>query len=167
MLALLPGRAPQRRAPQRHGHARTGTVRTGAANDEGGTIQLSEETLAIGKRAVNRGTTRIRRFVVETPVEEQVRLRDERVSIERHAVTDGRAVADADWSDKTIEMTESTEEAVISKTARIKEEISLRKEVTERTETIRDTVRREDVEIVKDKADQMEVADTAARRSAL
>ena len=121
---------------------------TGTATD-GGTIQLSEETLAVGKRVLNRGTTRIRRFVVETPVEEQIRLRDEKVTIERHPVTDGRAVSNADWTDKTIEMTESAEEAVVSKTARVTEEINLRKEATERTETVRDTVRREDVEITK------------------
>ena len=121
---------------------------TGTATD-GGTIQLSEETLAVGKRVLNRGTTRIRRFVVETPVEEEIRLRDEKVTIERHPVTDGRTVSNADWTDKTIEMTESAEEAVVSKTARVKEEINLRKEATERTETVRDTVRREDVEITK------------------
>lgn len=115
---------------------------------DGGRLQLSEEALSIGKRVVNRGTTRIRRFVVETPVEEQVNLQDERVTIERRPVTDGRAVTDADFSDKVIEMTETAEEAVVSKTARVKEEISLRKDVTERVETVRDTVRREDVEIV-------------------
>ena len=120
-----------------------------AAASDGGTIQLSEETLAVGKRVLNRGTTRIRRFVVETPVEEEVRLRDEHVTIERHPVTDVRTVSDADWTDKTIEMTESAEEAVVSKTARVKEEITLRKEATERTETVRDTIRREDVEITK------------------
>jgi len=36
---------------------------------------------------------------------------------------------------------------VVAKTARVKEEIALRKEATERVETVRDTVRREDVEI--------------------
>ena len=60
-----------------------------------------------------------------------------------------RAVSGATFADKTIEMTETAEEAVVSKTARVKEEISLKKEATERVETIRDTVRREDVEIVK------------------
>src|SRR5690242_15434707 len=44
------------------------------------TIQLAEEALSVGKRAVNHGTTRIRRYVVETPVEEQVTLRTETVS---------------------------------------------------------------------------------------
>jgi uncharacterized protein (TIGR02271 family) len=126
----------------------TGTAAASAA--EGGTIQLSEETLAVGKRAINRGTTRVRRFVVETPIEQQVSLRDETVSIERRPVTDARPVADADFTDKVIEMTESDEEAVVSKTARVKEEVVVRKDASERTETVRDTVRREDVEITKE-----------------
>ena len=55
--------------------------RAGTTGEE--VIQLSEETLAVGKRAVNRGTTRVRRYVIETPVEEQISLRDETVSVER------------------------------------------------------------------------------------
>jgi uncharacterized protein (TIGR02271 family) len=121
-----------------------------ARSTDGGTIQLSEETLAVGKRAINRGTTRVRRFVVETPVEEQVSLRDESVSIERRPVTDDRPIANADFTDKVIEMTETREEAVVSKTARVKEEVVVRKDATERTETVRGTVRREDVEITKE-----------------
>jgi uncharacterized protein (TIGR02271 family) len=140
-----------------YGLTKTTTTREpiiGQARGDDGTapedaMQLSEESLAVGKRMVNQGTTRIRRFVVETPVEQQVALHDERVTIERRPVTEDRAVAGAAFSDKTIEMTESAEEAVVSKTVRVKEEISLKKEVTDRTETIRDTVRREDVEIVK------------------
>lgn len=119
----------------------TGSV----ADDE--TIRLSEERLAVGKRVVNRGGTRIRRFVVETPVEQQISLHEERVTLERRPVTEGRAVTDATFSDKTIEMTEIAEEAVVSKQAFLTEEIRLRKEATDRVETIRDTVRKEDVEI--------------------
>jgi uncharacterized protein (TIGR02271 family) len=128
-------------------------VVTGAAaarSTDGGTIQLSEETLAVGKRAINRGTTRIRRFVVETPIEEQVPLRGETVSIERRPVTDGRPITNADFTDKVIEMTETDEEAVVSKTARVREEVVVRKDETEHTENVRDTVRREDVEITKE-----------------
>jgi len=110
-------------------------------------IQLAEESLAIGKRAVRGGTTRVRRYVVETPVEEQVRLRDEKVTLERRPVTDGRAATTADFTDKTIEVSESREEAVVSKTARVTEEVALRKEATERTETVRDTVRRDEVKV--------------------
>jgi hypothetical protein len=57
----------------------------GAASDEG-TIRLAEESLAVGKRAVIGGTTRVRRYVVETPVEEQVTLQDETVVIDRRPV---------------------------------------------------------------------------------
>ncbi len=131
------------------------TARIGAAAaGEPGTIQLSEETLSVGKRAINRGTTRVRRYVVETPVEQQVSLHDERVTVERRPVTDGRAVAGDSFADRTIELTETAEEAVISKQARVTEEIVLRKEAADRTETVRDTVRREDVEITKEPGTQ-------------
>ncbi len=115
--------------------------------DSTGTIQLAEESLAIGKRVLNRGGTRIRRYVVETPVEESVSLHSEKVVLERRPVTDGRAVTDASFSEKVVEMTETAEEAVVSKTARVVEEVGLRKEATDRVETIRDTVRKEEVDI--------------------
>ena len=124
----------------------------GVASGEPGTLSLSEETLAVGKRAVNRGTTRVRRYVVETPVEESVSLHDEHVSVERRPVTDGRAVSSDSFGDKVIEVTETAEEAVVSKTARVREEVVVHKDATDRTETVRDTVRREDVEITKDPA---------------
>lgn len=113
------------------------------------TLALSEESLAVGKRAVNRGTTRVRRYVVETPVQETVKLRDETVSIERRPVTGTRPVTNADFGEKIIEMTETTEEVVASKTAHVREEVVIHKEAVERNETVHDTVRREDVEITK------------------
>ncbi|TCV96808.1 DUF2382 domain-containing protein [Biostraticola tofi] len=39
---------------------------------------------------------------------------------------------------------------VVNKTARIREEAGIRSEVTERVETVRDTVRRQEVEVDKD-----------------
>jgi uncharacterized protein (TIGR02271 family) len=112
-------------------------------------LQLAEETLAVGKRAVSGATTRIRRFVVETPVQEQVSLRDETVTLERNPVTGGRPVGTADFTDKVVEMTETSEQAVVSKTAHVVEEVNLRKDVTDRVETVKDTVRRDEVEIEK------------------
>ena len=112
-------------------------------------IQLSEEQLVVGKRLINRGTTRIRRFVTEVPVEEQVTLRDETVKVERHPVTGNRPAPEAAFTDKTIEMTEMDEEAVVGKTAHVREEVGIRKEVADRVETVRDTVRREEVEVEK------------------
>jgi uncharacterized protein (TIGR02271 family) len=128
----------------------TGSATGGAApnsrpaSDEG-TIRLAEESLAVGKRAVSGGTTRVRRYVVETPVEEQVTLQDEKVVVDRRPVTGGQPVAE--FTDKTIEMTETHEEPVVSKTARVTEEVRLHKQATERVETVRDTVRRDEVEV--------------------
>ena len=116
------------------------------ATTGGDTIQLSEESLAVGKRLVNNGGTRIRRYVVETPVQQDVTLRSEKVELERRPVTDGRPVTDS-FSEKTVEMLASGEEAVVGKTSRVVEEVGLRKESTERTETVRDTVRKEEVAV--------------------
>jgi uncharacterized protein (TIGR02271 family) len=128
-----------------------GSQDTAALRNEGEeVIALSEEQLTVGKRLVNRGTTHIRRFVVETPVEENVTLHTERVSIDRRPASAGARVDNADFTDRTIEVTETDEEAVVSKTARVKEEVVVHKEATDRVETVRDTVRRQDVEIERD-----------------
>jgi uncharacterized protein (TIGR02271 family) len=129
------------------GYSSSSATGTAVPADQSATIQLAEESLAVGKRLFNRGGTRIRRYVVETPVEESVSLHSEKVTLERRPVTDGRPVTDANFSEKVIEMTETAEEAVVSKTARVVEEIGLRKEATDRVETIHDTVRKEEVDI--------------------
>ena len=115
---------------------------------DSGKLQLSEEELTVGKHVVNHGGTRIRRFVVERPAEENVTLHSENVVLDRRPVTDRRPAADS-FSDKTIEMMETAEEAVVSKVARVYEEVGLRKEATDRVETVHGTVRKEEVEIEK------------------
>jgi uncharacterized protein (TIGR02271 family) len=124
---------------------RAAPAETQASATDDDTIRLAEESLAVGKRTVSGDTTRVRRYVVNTPVEEQVSLHDEKVTIDRRPVTGGQPVAE--FTDKTIEMTETNEEAVVSKTARVTEEVSLRKQATDRVETVKDTVRREEVEV--------------------
>jgi uncharacterized protein (TIGR02271 family) len=124
-----------------------GARETATPTTDGGTLQLAEESLSVGKRAVSGGTTRIRRYVVETPVEEKVTLHTEKVTMDRRPVAGGQLHGNADFTDKTIEMTETSEEAVVSKTARVTEEVSLRKEASDRVETVKDTVRRDEVEI--------------------
>jgi uncharacterized protein (TIGR02271 family) len=127
-----------------------GSHETALPNGGEEVIALSEEQLTVGKRLVNRGTTHIRRFVVETPVGENVTLHSERVSIDRRPASAGARVEDADFTDRTIEVTETDEEAVVGKTTRVKEEVVVHKEATDRVETVRDTVRRQDVEIERD-----------------
>src|SRR5689334_17629150 len=93
--------------------AATAPMEKAPAATGGDTIQLAEESLSVGKRAVNRGTTRIRRYVVETPVEEQVTLRTETVSVDRRPVQDNRPVTDAAFTETVVEMTEMSEEPVV------------------------------------------------------
>ena len=133
-----PGFAPRTASP-------TDTTRTGGSEE---VISLSEEALQVGKRQVDLGTTRVRRYVVERPVEEQIKLRDETVSVFRRPVsgTAASTVADA-FTDREIVANESAEEAVVGKTARVVEEVVVQKGVQDRVETIHDTVRHEEVEI--------------------
>ncbi len=116
------------------------------------TIPIVEEQLVVGKREVQRGGARIHTFVTERPVEESVSLHEEHVSVERRPVD--RAATDADFQNKDITMTETAEEAVVGKTARVVEEVVVGKEASDRVETIHDTVRRTDVEVddIKDDA---------------
>ena len=64
------------------------------------------------------------------------------------AAEDGRTAIGADaFTDRVITMNETDEEAVVAKSARVVEEVVVQKDVTERVETVRDTLRREEVEI--------------------
>lgn len=112
-------------------------------------IPVVAEELQVGKRQVEGGGVRVHSFVTEVPVEEQVELREEHVRVERRPVDRPANEADLAAASRggSIELTETSEEAVVSKTARVVEEVVVGKEVQERTETVRDTVRRTDVEV--------------------
>jgi uncharacterized protein (TIGR02271 family) len=102
----------------------------------------------VGTRQVQRGGVRLYTRVTERPVEETVRLRDETVHVERRPVDRPATEADvAAAHERTIEVTETDEEAVIAKQARVVEELVVSKDVQEQTETVRDTVRRTEVEV--------------------
>jgi len=110
------------------------------------TIPLVEETLRVGKRQVNTGRIRVRSYVVETPVNETVHLREEHVEVERRPVDRPVTAGEDLFREREIEATTSREEAVVSKDARVREELVLHKSAEERDETIRDTVRRTEVQ---------------------
>ena len=118
---------------------------TGSAAGEQ-VIPLKEEQVDIGKRMVDH-VTRVRRYVVETPVERDVTLHGERVTIERRRPVSGVGDQGGTFEERTVEVRETEEVPVVEKTARVVEEVAIRKEATERTETVRDTVRREEVEV--------------------
>lgn len=111
------------------------------------TLQVVEEQLVVGKRDVDRGGVRVRSYVTEKAVHEQVRLRDESINVERRPVNRDVAVGEDAFRERTIEMTETDEEAVVGKTARVVEEVVVRKTADERVEDINETVRRTDVDV--------------------
>ena len=119
----------------------------GAGREE--TVPVVEEELSVGKRRVATGGVRVTSRVVERPVQKTVHLREEHVEAERKR--SDRVLspeeAEAAFRDRTVEMTETAEEAEVRKTAREVGEVSLGKRVEERTETVRDKVRRTEVEV--------------------
>lgn len=111
-------------------------------------IPIIEEDVHIGKRQVETGGVRLRSRIIERPVEESLRLREEHIRVERNAVN--RPATEADFNtfrEGEIEMTETSEVPIVNKEARVVEEVRLNKEVTERDEVVRDTVRKTDVDV--------------------
>jgi stress response protein YsnF len=140
------------------------TARSGTVEEE--RIPIVEEELRVGKREVERGGARVRSYIREIPVHEEVTLREEHVQVERRPVAAGTtatgtgtgtgtgagvigsAAASADaLRERTIDMVEKAEEAVVQKVANVREEVVVSKTVEERTQQIEDTVRRTEVEI--------------------
>jgi len=126
-------------------------------------IPIVEEQINVGKQVVETGGARVRSRIIEKPVEAEVRLRQEHIVAERHPVD--RPATEGDLSsfrEGEIELTERGEVPVVNKEARVVEEVSLGKQVEERTETVSDTVRRTDIDVEQTDAH----VDTTARRDA-
>jgi uncharacterized protein (TIGR02271 family) len=111
-------------------------------------IPVVQEEVRVGKRQVERGGVRVFSRIVETPVNETVALREEHVSVERRPVDQPINPADTSaFKDKTIELRETAEEAVVQKSARVVEEVVVGKEVSQRQQQVQDTVRHTEVEV--------------------
>lgn len=110
-------------------------------------LRLAEEQLNVGKQQVETGRTRVRRFVTEREIATDVTLHDEHAEVLRKAITDPKYVGNIDWADNEIEVIETAEHALVSKTARIVEEVGLKKIGADHIETIRDKLRRQQAEV--------------------
>ncbi len=82
-------------------------------------------------------------------LEKIVSLREENVSIERRPVDRALTGAEDAFRERTIEITETGEEAVVGKQATIKEELTIKKDVSQHTQEINDTVRHTEVDVEK------------------
>ena len=116
--------------------------------DASQTIDVVKEDVAIGKREVNTGGVRVRSRIISRPVEETVRLREEHVFVTRTPVNKPVDANTLDaFQEKTISLTETAEQALVQKTARVVEQVQVGKEATEHVETIHETVRETDVDV--------------------
>lgn len=138
----------------RHGAPGEAFLRSGASG--GSTVEeqrvpLVEEELRIGKREVARGGARVQSHVREVPAEASVTLKQERLEVGRRPAD--KILTDADLHSggllkpRVVEISEMREEAVVTKEAFVREEVVVSKSVEERVETIRDTVRRTEVDV--------------------
>ncbi|HVF86041.1 MAG TPA: YsnF/AvaK domain-containing protein, partial [Pyrinomonadaceae bacterium] len=99
---------------------------TGATGEV--TLPVIEERIAVGKRQVERGGVRVNQRVTERPVEETVRLREEHVHVERRPLNQPVDASNMEaFKEGVIEVTETAEEAVVSKQARVVEEVVVTK----------------------------------------
>ena len=112
-------------------------------------VPVVEEKLVVGKREVNRGGIRVRKRVVEEPVSKDVRLRTERVTVERTKETRPADDPERVFREKTVEVTERAEEPVVEKKAFVTDEVVVRKGVDQRVEQLTDTVRETKVDVDK------------------
>ena len=118
-------------------------------------IPVGEERLNVATRVVQGETIRVRRHVVEQPVEQEVLLRDEKVIVERRPRPAGAAAnAGADvLTDTVVEMSDSSQVPTVWKSVHVGEEVVLRRQVTERTERVRETLRRDVVDVEHERAE--------------
>ena len=114
-------------------------------------IPLVQEELRIDRRQVSRGGARVRSVIRETPAEEHVQLTAEHVDVENRPSERRLSLEEVKsgglLKERIFEIREMREEPVITKEAFVREEVIVRKTVQERTETVRDTVRRTEVEV--------------------
>jgi len=108
------------------------------------TIQLVEEEVAVGKRAVMGETIRVSTKVVSDVVSEDVALQQEDVVVAVNEVNKVIPTAEAEalLQGQTIEATAINEEAVVAKRAVVTEEIALGKTTDTEIETVTETVRK-------------------------
>jgi len=125
-----------------------GTARTaqqGTSSSQA--IPEVEERLRVGKRQVNSGRVKVRSYVVEKPVSEAVNLHSETVKVERRPVDRPLGASEDAFRERTVEAQATSEEAVVSKEARVTGEVLVRKEGSDRTETVKDKVRSTKVDV--------------------
>jgi len=116
-----------------------------ARNDN--VLEVIEEDLAVGKEEVERGRMRIYNVVTEREVQQNVTLRDETIRVQRRPVSRDVDINEDLFKPRSFEMVERDEIAKVKKTARVVEEVTLGKDVADKIQTIKETLRHQDVRV--------------------
>ena len=141
------------------GDTETGEVRGHAADDEGVAqtsgsdlededelrVQRTEEELAAGTREREAGQLKVRKRVRTDRETIEVPTRHEEVSVERVPASGEATEAEIGEDEVVVPVTE--EEVVVGKRPVVKEEVRVRKDVVQDTETVEEDVRREEIEV--------------------
>ena len=130
--------------------AKSTTASTAKAGDDV-EVALHEEQVKVGKRTVDAGSVRLRKVIRTEIVNQPVEIRHEDFVVERVAADQVHAgTATSDFKDETIDMPLTREEVVVSKEAHVTGAVRLNKTSTAETQNVSETVRKEDVEVVRD-----------------
>jgi uncharacterized protein (TIGR02271 family) len=114
-------------------------------------IPVMEEELTATTRRQDAGAVRIEKDVVTEERVLDVPVTEERVRVERRVVDRPANAADAEaFTDTVIEVPVESEVVDVQKQARVAEEVVLSKEAVQRTERVKDTVRKEEVFVDED-----------------
>ena len=115
------------------------------AREGEGTVTRHEEELRVGKRQMEAGRARLRKWVETEPVAEDVELRRERARVTRQPVDQPAAAGEI--GEEEVEVALRREEPVVQKETVARERVGLEKDVETERETVGDEVRKERVEV--------------------
>lgn len=114
-------------------------------------IPVVQEHLKVGKREIEGGQVHVETKVREMPVQENVTLRQESVDVQRRPADRPLTARDEPFQERTIDVSAKSEQAVVAKEARVVEEVVVKKDVQQVTQPIRDTVKKTEVKVDRDK----------------
>lgn len=124
-----------------------------SGQEESQSIPMIEEEMKVGKRKVGKGKVRVSSRLEETPVQKNVKLKEEHASIKSRPVDRPISAEDVNaMGERSFEVEETAERPVIRKQARVVEEIEVGKETSEKTRAVKDTVRHTEVNVEKEPA---------------
>jgi uncharacterized protein (TIGR02271 family) len=126
----------------------TQTTATGTSGESEGDelrVQRTEEELRAGTREREAGDVRVTKSVRTDHERVEVPTRREEVTVDRVPV-EGEA-SEADIGDDEVRVPVTEEEVVVEKRPVAKEEVRIRKDIVEDTETVEEDVRREEVDV--------------------